>query len=246
MKDSFILYTSQYMAIKDLSNEQLGRLFRALFENQLKNNSKTTETNVVLEDDIKIAFNFINNQMLMDNEKYLKKCEKLRENAKKGGAPRGNQNARKQAKQPNREKNNLNDNVNDNDNDNELLISPVVDINNKNTTTSLFELVETGFGRTLNGIEYEEIKLWEDTELTRYAIKQAILNGKCTIGYIKTILSSYKRENIQTMQQALKREEDYQKNKNRNFRYQTLHEKNMEVLEKDREEERLMNEQRRN
>ena len=54
-KDSLIFYLSQYEAIKTLSNEQLGRLFRALFEKQLQNNSKTTEKEVVLEEDIKIA-----------------------------------------------------------------------------------------------------------------------------------------------------------------------------------------------
>lgn len=106
MKDSFVLYTSQYVAIKELEDEQLGRLFRALFEKQLGNE-------VVLANDIKIAFNFINNQMVVDNQKYKKKCETLKNNAKKGGAPKGNQNAKKQ-KQPNREKNNLNDNDNDN------------------------------------------------------------------------------------------------------------------------------------
>jgi len=68
-KDSFVLYISQYIAIKDLTDEQLGKLFRAIFEKQLGNE-------VVLDNDIKIAFNFINNQMVVDNEKYLKKCEK--------------------------------------------------------------------------------------------------------------------------------------------------------------------------
>lgn len=100
MKDSLVFYLSHYQAISDLSNEQLGRLFRALFEKQLGNE-------VVLENDIKIAFNFINNQLVVDNDKYKKKCEQLRENARNGGAPKGNKNASKQPKQPNREKNNL-------------------------------------------------------------------------------------------------------------------------------------------
>ena len=89
MKDSFIFYLSQYEAIKELSNEQLGMLMRALFEKQLGNE-------VVLCDEIKIAFNFINNQMVVDNQKYEKKVANLTANAKKGGAPKGNQNARKQ------------------------------------------------------------------------------------------------------------------------------------------------------
>ena len=116
-KDSFVFYLSQYQAIETLSNEQLGRLFRAIFEKQLGKE-------VVLEDDIKIAFNFINNQMVIDKNKYTKRCEINRKNGKKGGAPKGNKNASKQPKQPNGVKNNPNDNdneneyENDNDNDN--------------------------------------------------------------------------------------------------------------------------------
>lgn len=127
MKDSFVLYTSQYVAIKELEDEQLGRLFRALFEKQLGNE-------VVLTNDIKIAFNFINNQMVVDNQKYKKKCETLKNNAKKGGAPKGNQNAKKQ-KQPNREKNNLNDN----DNDNEIIINDNLKEKNKKEKNSFGE-----------------------------------------------------------------------------------------------------------
>ena len=127
MKDSFVLYTSQYVAIKELEDEQLGRLFRALFEKQLGNE-------VVLANDIKIAFNFINNQIVVDNQKYKKKCETLKNNAKKGGAPKGNQNAKKQ-KQPNREKNNLNDN----DNDNEIIINDNLKEKNKKEKISFGE-----------------------------------------------------------------------------------------------------------
>ena len=123
MKDSLIFYITQYEAVKELNNEQLGRLFRALFETQIQNNSKQLKNNskeVVLEDDIKIAFNFINNQLVVDNKKYQDKVEKLRINAKKGGAPKGNQNAKKQPKQPNNQiecdNDNDNDNVNVNDN----------------------------------------------------------------------------------------------------------------------------------
>ena len=131
-KDSFVFYISQYEAIKELENEQLGRLFRAIFEKQL-------EKEVVLENDIKIAFNFINNQMVVDNEKYLKKCETLKNNAKKGGAPKGNQNAKKQ-KQPNRKKNNHNENDNDNENDIKTIINNY--FNKKELKEKVFEHLE--------------------------------------------------------------------------------------------------------
>lgn len=107
MRDSFVFYLSQYDAIKELTDEQIGRLMRAIFEKQLGKE-------VVLENDIKIAFNFINNQMLVDQKKYAETCEKRRLSGKQGGAPKGNQNARKTTKN---KQNKLNDNENDNEND---------------------------------------------------------------------------------------------------------------------------------
>lgn len=106
MKDSFVFYLSQYEAIRDLADEQIGRLMRAIFEKQLGNE-------VVLENDIKIAFNFIYNQMLVDQKKYQETCEKRSVSGKQGGAPKGNQNARKTTK-------NKQNKLNDNENDNEL------------------------------------------------------------------------------------------------------------------------------
>lgn len=87
-------------------------------------------------------------------------------------------------------------------------------INNKNNN-NIFSLVEEGFGRTLNGIEYEEISKWPDTELTRYAIKQAILSGGRSVKYIQTILNSYKAKGILTIDDAIKNESKY-KNKTQN------------------------------
>ena len=61
---------------------------------------------------------------------------------------------------------------------------------------------------------YEKIKDWNDCELTRYAIKKAVLNGKYSIGYINGILNNYKKNNIVTVQQAQSEEEEFRKNKN--------------------------------
>ena len=223
MKDSFVFYLSQYEAVKDLENEQLGRLFRAIFEKQLGNE-------VVLENDIKIAFNFINNQMVVDRAKYLKKCETLKNNAKRGGAPKGNKNAskQKQPKQPNREKNNLNDNEHDNDNDNDNVISTGVDIN-------IYTYIENNFGRTLSPIEYETISNWKDNELTRYAIKKAVLNGKHNITYISRILESYDTKGITTVVQAQQEEEDFKNQKEQTRKYQGLSFKEREQLRKEEE-----------
>ena len=74
----------------------------------------------------------------------------------------------------------------------------------------------------MSPIEYEEIESWQDSELTRYAIKQAVINNKCSIKYISRILYAYERENIKTVQQAQMREREYneaKRKKNYNNRY---------------------------
>lgn len=75
-RESFLIYTSFYKPVSKLSDEQLGRLFRALFRYNL-------EEGVEVDPDIEMAFEFFKNQMDIDNSKWLKKVEKLRENAKK-------------------------------------------------------------------------------------------------------------------------------------------------------------------
>jgi len=123
MKNSFIIHTSFYEPVKSLSDKQLGRIFRALFDYQLGNE-------VQVEDDIKMAFLFFKNQIDIDEQKYKNKVETNKQNGAKGGAPKGNSNAHKKTTENNRNKQtvkkttetSLNDN--DNDNDNNILKPP--------------------------------------------------------------------------------------------------------------------------
>lgn len=109
------------------------------------------------------------------------------------------------------------------------------ELNNKYTTTIYDYLQENGF--VLTPIQLEVVETWEDTELTRYAIKQAVLNNKFNINYIDKILFNYKKENIKSVQEAIEREEDF--NKKRDLYYK----KKYEVKESRRErEERIMKE----
>lgn len=82
-----------------------------------------------------------------------------------------------------------------------------VDVNvfNKlNNSLNIYEYVETNFGRTLSPIECEEISTWEDNQLTRYAVREAVLNGAYSIKYIVAILQSWKNKNIRTIAEAQK------------------------------------------
>ena len=81
LKDSFILYNSFYEPIKSLSNEQLGRLFRAIF-------NYTTNGEITQEEDIKIAFLFIKNQLDIDINKWE---ETRKKRSEAGRQHRGNQ-----------------------------------------------------------------------------------------------------------------------------------------------------------
>ena len=77
MKDSFILYTSDYQLIEGLTDEQLGQLTRALFiyarDGEIIN----------LEPVVRMAFVFIKDKIDRNQQKYQKKCERLRANAQK-------------------------------------------------------------------------------------------------------------------------------------------------------------------
>ena len=82
-----------------------------------------------------------------------------------------------------------------------------------NNNQTIFDFVEENFGRPLSPIEYEEICKWSDTDLTRYAVRQAVLNGKYSIKYISKILYEWKKKNIRIVQEAQKNEEEWNQRK---------------------------------
>ena len=94
-----------------------------------------------------------------------------------------------------------------------------IDYINNNSSSSIekqdtiYDFLEQNFGRTLNSIEIEVIREWNDNELTRYAIKQAVLNGKYNIKYINTTLVNYKNNSITTVQQAQEEEKKFKSRK---------------------------------
>ena len=79
---------------------------------------------------------------------------------------------------------------------------------NNNTTDTLFDFLQEN-GIQLTPIQIEVVKTWNDDDLTRYAIKKAILNNKYNINYIQKILYSYKKNNIKTVQQAEEDDEEF-------------------------------------
>lgn len=207
-KDSIIFYISHFNIIKDdLTDEQLGKLFRTIFKNveTSKNNlkqakqtktSKTTNedletiknnlkqpNNFELDDKTIMAYKFIINQIITDDEKYMQTVEKRRISGQKGGAPIGNSNATKTSKISKNKQNNLNDNENDNDNDSNI---------------NIFILsLEKEIKKKISDDEKSNIKLWFETfdgEVIKAAFNIAKRNNKMSIGYIDGILNNWKTQ----------------------------------------------------
>ena len=54
---------------------------------------------------------------------------------------------------------------------------------------------------------------WEDNKLTRYAIKEAVLNHVFRVKYVDSILNRFKKDNINTVQEAIARDENFKNKK---------------------------------
>ena len=127
MKDSFILYTAQYEALKELAIEQKGQLLDCLFQYAI-----TGTMPAINSEAVRVAMNFLRIQIDMDSRKYESVCEKRREainkrwqadkSTKENNSKQKNTKV-KSSKQKNtsatdNDNDNENENVNDNENDN--------------------------------------------------------------------------------------------------------------------------------
>ena len=140
-KDSVIFYQSQIeICKKHLSEVQFGRLMYALFEF-----SEGEEPDVSDDEMVSLAFDFMSLQQRIDREKYEEKCQKNRENGKKGGRPPKPKKA-----------NGFSENPNDNDKTMKRQDNENVNVNESQHTSVLyygrFENVE------LTGKEYYTLK----------------------------------------------------------------------------------------
>jgi hypothetical protein len=114
MKQTFVLKNNWIGIFNRLSDKQAGMLIKMLFEHNVNGGELAGMNDEVV--------NAYFNMMILDckifNENYDKRSITSSNNGSLGGAPKGNQNAKKQPKNNLNNLNNLN-NPNDNDNDND-------------------------------------------------------------------------------------------------------------------------------
>ncbi len=116
MKDSFILYTAQYKALKELTVEQKGELLDCLFQYVITGIMPATNS-----ESVRVAMNFLRIQIDMDSKKYATVCEKRREaiNKRWQADKDGKESTTKQKNTKVNKSISKNTNVTDNDNENE-------------------------------------------------------------------------------------------------------------------------------
>lgn len=118
MKDSFILYLEQKEIFETLSDNEAGKLIKAIFEYE------STGQSPKLNKTLNLVFIPIKNALDRNRLKYEAQVEKNRKNGKKGGRPKKAKESEKKQNNPsgflgNPAKAKKADSDNDNDNDNE-------------------------------------------------------------------------------------------------------------------------------
>ena len=113
MKDNFLLKKSQQEVFRELSDIDAGKLIKGIFNYVNTGDSE-------LDGYLKIVFIPIKDYIDKNEENYRKRCETNKLNGSKGGAPKGNNNAKKEKqpktterypKQPKTSKNNMNNHI---------------------------------------------------------------------------------------------------------------------------------------
>ena len=93
------------------------------------------------------------------------------------------------------------------------------------TTISIYEYIESNFGRTLNPIEIEKIDNWLlsfNEEILKYAVEISSLNNKKNFNYINGILRNWKTAGYKTLKDIKDNELSKQKEKMEHKEYKEL------------------------
>lgn len=235
-------YTSDFLTgTTFMSNEQVGAYIRLLsYQHQLGHLSEQqvmsiTQDNVVLlkfqKDENGLYFNERMEQEITKKNKYSESRSNNRKKSDKDETSSSSNNnhmknicnsyekdmkniCKTYGKVQHMENEEEEENINIYNLENKGVIGEEETFNTKTETSDdLFSFVEQAFGRTFNSIEYELISTWEDNELTRYAVKESVLNGARGIRYVEKVLSSWKDKGFKTVQEVKYYQDKYKKNK---------------------------------
>ena len=138
-KNSFVVYHNYRETLEDLTDEQVGILFRAILDYEIDKKEPN------FSGELKIAFRFIKKDLDLNSDKYESICERNRANGSKGGRPKNPKNPNglsKTQRNPEKPKKPDNDNVVDNDNEDDN-DNGVVDVDIQNSTTTKLKTLQS-------------------------------------------------------------------------------------------------------
>ena len=217
MKDSFILYTEQKEVINKLSDEQAGKLIKAIYE--------YVETEKMPELDPLLDIVIIPFKQNLDRNK--EKYNKISEIRAKAGAKGGKQKKQKQTKES---KCNENDNVNENENVNDNENVNVNDNDNENVSDScvdgLQEIINF-YNENIGLITPYGLEVLSDYakempyDVIIYAMKKAVEANVRTIQYIKGTLNNWQNAGVKSLIQAEEESRRFKNNKQENIKEET-------------------------
>ena len=199
-KDSFVLYTDQKAVIDKLSNEQAGKLIKAIYT------YIETEKLPKLDMTLDLVITPFITTIDRDKKKY-EEISKIRANASKS----------KQKKQKITNDNKCNDSDNDSDSD-----SDNDSDNNNNDVVSdscvdgLQEVV-TFYEKNIGMLTPFGLEVLSDyakdmsSALIIFAMQKAVEANKRTIQYIKGILNNWHKKGIKTLIEAKKEDEEFKR-----------------------------------
>ena len=145
MKDSFILYVDQKEIIDTLTDNEAGKLLKAIFEYE------TTQKLPKLSKTLNLVFIPIKNALDRNREKYEKACEKNKKNISKRWNKENTKNTsgkngiQKDTKNTDNDNDNDSDSDSESDNDNDNEHDGVNDIKKENIKEKV-EAFRKGFG----------------------------------------------------------------------------------------------------
>lgn len=188
MKDSFILYTEQKAVIDKLTDEQAGKVIKAIYE--------YVETDTMPQLDNVLDLVIIPFKLALDrNKAKYEKVSKVRAEAGAKGGKQKKQMQTKDSKCNDNDNENVNVNVNENNNASDSCVDglqEVIEFYNNNIG------LITPFGATLLKDYVEEM----GKDMVIYAMQISVEANKRTIQYIKAILNNWQKAGIKTLADA--------------------------------------------
>lgn len=209
-KDGFLLYTSQIGLFDKLTDEQAGKLIKAIYRYEL------TREYPNLDFGLDMAFTSIKIILDKNREKYQKQCKKNKENAEKRWKSSANAYEK------------MRTHANDADTDIDTDIDTDTDyyhhneIKNNEDDSCVddpMDFFKKNFNdnNDLSDYQKKELETFSNSignELLIYAMEKCVDYNITNLKYLKSIIKNWKKLNVTTIEEAEKVDQEFQKNKN--------------------------------